>query len=101
MRDASHILHSSNKLFAMTSIDQKTSDEEINSILESKEIMMDVVGVIQHHDGISGTGKQHVADDYTKRISKAISQTNPVYAEIIAKIAEGISLSGSENWEWC
>lgn len=73
MRDASHILHSSNKLFAMASIDQKTSDEEINSMLEAKAVMMDVVGVIQHHDGISGTGKQHVADDYTKRISKAIS----------------------------
>jgi hypothetical protein len=46
MRDASHILHSSNKLFAMASIDQKTSDEEINSMLEAKAVMMDVVGVI-------------------------------------------------------
>jgi hypothetical protein len=46
MRDASHILHSSNKLFALKSIDQKTTDAQINSYLEGKEIMMDLVGVI-------------------------------------------------------
>ena len=57
MRDASHTLHSSNKLFALSSIDQETTDAQINAMLNAKATMMDVVGVMQHHDGITGTGK--------------------------------------------
>jgi hypothetical protein len=57
MRDASHTLHSSNKLFALAVIDQETTDVQIDAMLTAKAKMMDVVGVIQHHDGITGTGK--------------------------------------------
>ena len=45
-RDASHVLHGSNKLFALASIDQKTTDSDIKAMLDAKQAMMDVVGVI-------------------------------------------------------
>ena len=50
--------------------------------------MLDVVGVIQHHDGITGTGKQHTADDYTKRIFKGLEAVNPVYAGVVSQLAQ-------------
>jgi hypothetical protein len=81
MRDASHTLSSSSKLFSLAAINQETSDAEIAEIVATKDSMMSVVGIIQHHDGITGTAKQHVADDYMNRIAKGIAQTNPVYAE--------------------
>jgi len=87
MRDASHTLHSSNKLFALASIDQTTTDDQIDLMLEAKAAMMDVVGVVQHHDGITGTGKQHTADDYVSRIFNGIEAANPVYADVIDKLA--------------
>eukprot|EP00808_Paulinella_micropora_P008824 g57631.t1 len=31
-------------------------------------------GVLQHHDGVSGTSKQHVAYDYAKRLSAGMAQ---------------------------
>jgi len=30
------------------------------------------MGIVQHHDAISGTEKQHVADDYVQRLSQGI-----------------------------
>ena len=56
-------------------------------MLEAKDVMLDVVGVVQHHDAITGTGKQHTADDYVRRIFNGIEAANPVYANIISKIA--------------
>ena len=34
----------------------------------------DASGVAQHHDGVSGTSKQHVADDYAARLHDGIHQ---------------------------
>ena len=30
------------------------------------------MGVAQHHDAVSGTEKQHVANDYAQRLSQGI-----------------------------
>jgi hypothetical protein len=30
------------------------------------------MGIAQHHDAVSGTEKQHVADDYALRLSQGI-----------------------------
>jgi hypothetical protein len=32
------------------------------------------MGVAQHHDAVSGTEKQHVADDYAQRLSDGIDR---------------------------
>lgn len=37
------------------------------------EALDEAVGVAQHHDGVSGTAKQHVADDYAKRLADGMS----------------------------
>ena len=87
MRDASHNFHSSSTLFALSAIDLETTDDQLAQIADAKSLMMDTVGIVQHHDGITGTGKQHVADDYVSKVFKGISTTNPVYADIIDVLA--------------
>jgi lysosomal alpha-mannosidase len=100
MRDASHTLHSSNKLFALAGLNQQTNDTEIVNMISATSKMTDVVGVIQHHDSITGTGKQHVANDYSKKIYEAIEMTNEQYAEVISKMARNVGVD-SAQWSWC
>ena len=33
----------------------------------------DALGIAQHHDAVSGTAKQHVADDYSKKLSYGVN----------------------------
>ena len=33
----------------------------------------EAMGVVQHHDAVSGTEKQHVADDYAQRLAEGIN----------------------------
>ncbi len=35
-------------------------------------VIGEAMGVIQHHDAISGTERQHVADDYVQRLSEGV-----------------------------
>jgi len=41
----------------------------------------DAVGVLQHHDGVSGTSKQHVAYDYAKLVQAGINDVVPFVIE--------------------
>jgi hypothetical protein len=35
-------------------------------------VIGEAMGLIQHHDAISGTERQHVADDYVQRLSQGV-----------------------------
>jgi len=41
------------------------------------------LGVNQHHDAITGTAKQHVANDYVYLLSKAMSKNNDLFSTIL------------------
>jgi hypothetical protein len=39
------------------------------------------MGILQHHDAVTGTGKQAVAENYNSKIYKGILATNNVFVE--------------------
>ncbi|CAF1158677.1 unnamed protein product [Adineta steineri] len=51
--------------------------------------LSEAMGLAQHHDAVSGTSKQHVADDYAQRLSDGIDRAtdviNDAYAELLPK----------------
>jgi len=52
------------QLVAMTQLGQ-VSASPVDSLREA-------MGIMQHHDAITGTEKQHVADDYARTLAKAL-----------------------------
>ena len=55
VKDGSAHLHSSSKLFAQKVLNKETTDLKIKEILIAKDRMFDAMGIMQHHDAITGT----------------------------------------------
>ena len=40
--------------------------------------LREVMGVLQHHDAVSGTAKQHVTEDYAQRLAYGFEECSKV-----------------------
>lgn len=49
----------------------------------------DASGVAQHHDGVSGTSKQHVANDYAKRLQLGIDRVSTCASRKLRRLLFG------------
>lgn len=52
------------------------------------DALADALGIAQHHDAVSGTEKQHVANDYAKRLSIGYKEAEELVASSLACLVE-------------
>ncbi|XP_047341830.1 probable alpha-mannosidase At5g13980 isoform X2 [Impatiens glandulifera] len=56
--------------------------------------LADALAIAQHHDAVSGTSKQHVANDYSKRLYIGYKEAKEVVAASFARLTESAPRSG-------
>ncbi|WOG99352.1 hypothetical protein DCAR_0518700 [Daucus carota subsp. sativus] len=59
--------------------------------------LADALAIAQHHDAVSGTSQQHVANDYAKRLSIGYKEAEDVVATALACMVESASKSECES----
>ncbi|XP_054795120.1 probable alpha-mannosidase At5g13980 isoform X1 [Prosopis cineraria] len=59
--------------------------------------LADALAIAQHHDAVSGTEKQHVANDYSKRLSIGYKEAEQLVASSLACLVESVSFPGCQN----
>ena len=83
VKDYSSLLHSQFKLFARKLLDQKSTDEQISKVKEQDYDTEDILTVLTHHDAITGTEFQFVAQDYAYRMAGAFDSSKKTYKQEI------------------
>jgi hypothetical protein len=74
-------MEASNQLYSTQTFN---GNKDLDEMLESKDEMMDALGINQHHDAITGTGVQAVADDYAHRLYIAMKNNTKTYSDLLA-----------------
>ncbi|XP_071952735.1 lysosomal alpha-mannosidase-like [Antedon mediterranea] len=65
----------------------------------SSEILKRAMAVAQHHDAVSGTEKQHVADDYAKRLSAGRARCQELIGTTMTSLVTG--KTGINEAQYC
>lgn len=57
-------------------------DGEKNNMVEEEFSFQRALGIAQHHDGVSGTEKQHVTDDYALYLDEGLEKGKKIITEV-------------------
>ncbi|WOL11467.1 putative alpha-mannosidase [Canna indica] len=68
-----------------------------NSSALTSDSLADALAIAQHHDAVTGTEKQHVANDYAKRLSIGYSEAEKLVGTSLACLTESTTNSGCHN----
>ncbi|XP_061358613.1 probable alpha-mannosidase At5g13980 isoform X4 [Gastrolobium bilobum] len=59
--------------------------------------LADALAIAQHHDAVTGTEKQHVANDYSKRLSIGYKEAEELVSSSLACLVESTLLTRCQN----
>mmetsp|Transcript_40924 Transcript_40924/g.130792 ORF Transcript_40924/g.130792 Transcript_40924/m.130792 type:complete len:522 (+) Transcript_40924:1131-2696(+) len=83
MRSRTALLNAARQLQVLAAMPQGAAGAPGLTSLE------EAVSVAQHHDGISGTAMQHVANDYNMRLARGSKEADDLVSLAITKLATG------------
>jgi hypothetical protein len=99
VRKMSALLHSAEVLYSTCGLPRHLLDT--SKVDANLFTLAEAMGIAQHHDAVSGTAKQHVDFDYSKRL--AIGQVNSLDSmkEILGKLMSKSPATDVANLSYC
>ena len=76
IRDFASTFYSAQKLIAQSFIRRDYNGSMVNDILNYQTTILDKLGVLQHHDAITGTSKRHVAGNFNDKAKVGRREVN-------------------------
>jgi len=102
VRRASSSYHSSNQLITEKMLDQSKDVEDFqDELIEGSWALLDDLSILQHHDAVSGTAKQAVADDYAWRLFTGMKKNNEGYFKLIDETISKMTGIANQTWAEC
>jgi hypothetical protein len=85
IRDSSSLFASSRQMQAVS-----LPPESVSSSTNPLLLLEKTMAVVQHHDAVAGTSMQHVANDYSKRITRGLKAAESIYGGLFGDGHSGI-----------
>jgi hypothetical protein len=100
IRQASGVFHAASSALAKTVLKPDISEEEVAAVEAALSPAEDWVGVLQHHDAITGTHGAHVGMEYLAQLSKKLepgrnAYAGAVYDRIVSEL--GVTIEGGAS----
>ena len=87
----------SNTMLALASLKQSASTDDINAAIAAQDELYQAVGILSHHDGVTGTARQAVVDDYLEYAYSGIDASDSqVYKTSLNSV-----LGVDYEWQTC
>ncbi|KAE9549196.1 hypothetical protein FO519_007591 [Halicephalobus sp. NKZ332] len=82
------IRSASNFLNTVRTLNSLSLNPSLSEYTTPEEKLERAVGLTQHHDGVTGTSKEHVTQDYEYRIFQGMDSIQPVYQAALQAISQ-------------
>lgn len=85
----------------MTNAITATAYNKYSNYFKDVQLMKEEMGVMQHHDAVTGTEQQHVANDYARRLHIAFKQCDHVNQDVLNYFSSDLPNSHKFEFESC
>lgn len=79
IRYSSSLLHSQNKLFSKWALNRHAKDSEIKNIVKASQQGLDILGVLNEHNSITGGVQEDVIKDNEERLVETLAASSKIY----------------------
>jgi hypothetical protein len=94
IRETGAMLRSAEILYSLSADTNNFEEEEMRKLVEARRHL----ALVQHHDGVTGTSKQYVADDYMSKLGAAIETSEKTMDKAVRKMMKNPNLKLIVDW---